>query len=94
MVTINTKYGFYQLNNAVRIDIYKTKEKKLWEVYISIDANKHLLQKFEAEKDAVIFVKQVKSEFKSLLMSEEKYLFTDLNEICKSALQKVEEEGI
>lgn len=96
MLRLKTPWAMYILSNAVRVDIFKTKNKTVWEVYLCIDGYKHLLQSFDNERDSLVFTWQVRDRVNDMLSVNPKDFDQewDISEVCKAALQEVEEQGM
>jgi len=96
MLLLITTWGDYLLNNLSRIDVYKTKELRTWKIYITLDSHKHLLYGFESERDAFIFVDQLRNLIRDNIVKgpmDAAHLLV-LDNLCKAALQVVEDEGM
>lgn len=91
MLIFKTCFGDYLLQNSSRIDLFKTKEGKVWKTFIAIDANKHLLQCFESEAEASTFCQTIREKIRLLLKSytklEEKFLVEDLSKMVKDTME-------
>ena len=91
MFIFKTNYGDYLLQNAQRIDLFKSKEKEIWQTFISIDSNKHFLQGFESESEASSFCKTIREKIRFLLRSyarlEDKVLVEDLSNLIKDTME-------
>ena len=96
MLLLKTFWGTYQLNNALRIDIFKENNKKVWTVFLSIDSYKHVLHAFEAESDANIFTKEMTEQIYDIMYESTKtdHLEKNLDRLCTSALSAVERLGV
>ena len=92
MLMLNTRWGSYLLGNAVRIDIFKQKEKTSWDVYLSVDSYKHLLHGFQSQRDASFFVDQMKGSLDRWMYAstDMDFLSPDLDEACEAALHETE----
>ena len=93
MFIFKTNFGDYLLQNSSRIDIFKAKEGEIWQTFITIDSNKHVLHGFESEVDAAGFCKtlreKIRFELKVYGMAEKKCMESDLSEIIKKTLEIV-----
>jgi len=90
MLQLKTKWGLYLLQNAIRIDFYRVKEKN-WEVLIAIDGNKHLLQSFEEDMDSIAFCSYVRNTIFDIFDEYDPKLVKkiDLDELCEKAFNAV-----
>jgi len=91
MLIFKTSFGDHLLQNSARIDLFKTKEGKIWQTFISIDANKHMLQCFESEAEASDFCQTIREKIRFALKSyaqlEEKFLVEDLSKMVKDTME-------
>lgn len=88
MLMLETRWGNYCLNNALKLDFYQVKEKDLWSVYFTIDSYKHLLQSFDDVTDSIKFCDHVRSELlEALGNGKSKRLI--MYDICERAISKV-----
>jgi len=91
MFIFKTNFGDYLLQNATRIDIFKTKEKEVWQTFITIDSNKHFLQGFENEAEASIFCRTLIEKIRFLLRSyaklKDKVLVENLSKLIKDTME-------
>ena len=98
MLLFKTPWGTYLLQNAHRVDVFKSKGVKTWDVFITIDANKHLLHSFETERDAMVFMFNVRDQMEEILMgygeSDKSSALIHLDDICKAALHETEQQGV
>jgi len=95
MRILQTTWGDFILNNAVKLDVYRAREGNQWMVFIAVDSFKHPLHAFESERDSLIFADLVLTELRGFLTlnggvaNDTKIL----RNICKAALQEVMEQG-
>ena len=95
MCLLQTQWGDFLLNNAVRIDFYQAKEKDSWMVFMAIDSFKCPIHPFETERDAFVFAADVHQSVRTFLLNPEDHgkKNLNLNDVCKAALQEVMEQG-
>ena len=90
MLILKTSRGDYLLNNALKVDVFKTHNKIAWEVYLTIDAHKHLLHCFESETDAFVFTECIRNELLDFIShGYEISNLLNLSHVCKKALREV-----
>ncbi len=98
MLILTTKWGDYNLNNALQILVFKTKNEEVWEVYLNIDNYRQLLQQFKSEYDAQMFETHLqvllRCECKYFFLEERKFFVIELNKLCKMAMREIEEDAV
>ena len=91
MFIFTTQFGDYLLQNSARIDLFKTKEGEIWQTFITIDSNKHVLQGFESEAEASTFCQTLREKIRFLLRSyaklEDKVLVEDLSKLISDTME-------
>jgi len=70
MVILETSWGNFFLDNAVKIDFYRVKEDKFHSVYFSVDNYKNRIYSFEDVLDAQCLVNYLKNVLKENLFSD------------------------
>ena len=93
MLRLKTPWGLYIISNATRIDIYKEKAKTTWNIYLTIDAYKHLLCEFESERDAFVFSSIIRDDIYDMFLHEDNAPW-DITDSIKSALHETEQQGL
>ena len=93
MLRLKTPWGMYILANATKVDIFPTKAKDIWEVYLCIDSYKHLLQGFESERDAWVFSSLIRDDLYDMFLHEDNAPW-DITDSIKSALHETEQQGL
>lgn len=92
MLVVKTKFGCFLPHNAVKIDIYKTKEDATWCCHLILDSYRGTLCSFESERDAIIFVREMRQSMIELItecgMDEQEVV--DVSRLCQSAMKAVE----
>lgn len=66
-----TAWGDYNINNCLKLDVFITKEKDDYSVFLSMDQYKHKLLNFEAGDDADVYASFVRADLRRWLRSEE-----------------------
>lgn len=91
MLLLHTEWGTYNLTNALRIDVYESKAKLTWDVFIGIDGHRHVLYNFESQKDAVVFGADIKKQILSALADSQKHGFGELfmEDICSDVMGRM-----
>ena len=96
MLRLKTRWGMYILSNALKVDIFTEKEKASWNVYLSIDSYKHLLLRFESERDAIVFASMIRDNVEDFLSTNpnDPDQMHNLDQWCKAALHETEQQGL
>jgi len=96
MRLLQTQWGDFLLNNAVRIDFFQAKEKETWMVFMAIDNYKCPLHPFETERDAFVFAATIHAKVRDFITfsGDEEAIIFNLTDTCKAALQEVMEQGV
>jgi len=93
MLRLKTPWGMYILANANRIDIFPSKTKDFWEVYLCIDSYKHILHGFESERDALVFSSLIRDDIYEMFLNDDNNLW-DITDSINSALHETEKPGL
>lgn len=93
MPLLQSRIGLFNLENAVRIDIYHAHEAGLHHVHFWVDGSSTIIASFESKQDADSFVEKLKTKITDwLLEHKERYKMLDLSTLVGTCVHETSME--